>query len=201
MEWNTGLAAIRFVLSETVHIVNRHDLEKPLTGRAYIRIKTYCELAIVEDYKECSETTIDCETCLEKLTYQQDYWRKFWSSAQGVMVFKMLTGLDKREKALQELARKIDAFEQEVNEFNQLLQSCLKHTEPVFTLELPDEVLLKLLNYGSVGEVLLAFKMSDATRQMLEQELGKAGYALLGSRLISRGFLKANDPLFRRNSK
>lgn len=79
-----------------------------------------------------------------------------------------------------------------------MLQDCLKHTQPVFTLELPDEVLLKLIDYGSVGEVLLGFKMSEETRQRLLTELGKEGFALLGSRLISRGFLKANDPIFNR---
>jgi len=63
-------------------------------------------------------------------------------------------------------------------------------------LELPDEILLKLIDYGSAGEVLLAFKMSDETRQLLQTTLGKEGFSLLGSRLISKGLLKAYDPIF-----
>lgn len=80
--------------------------------------------------------------------------------------------------------------------FNTLLQNCLKHTQPVFTLELPDDILLKLLDYGCVGEILLCLKMEEETRQQLKSRLGKDGFALLCSRLITRGFLKANDLIF-----
>ena len=91
-----------------------------------------------------------------------------------------------------------EAVIRQAQAFNDLLQDCLKHHHPVFTLELPDEILLKLLDYGSVGEILLGFKMSEETRQDLQTKLGKEGFALLGSRLITKGLLKANDPIFNR---
>jgi len=74
----------------------------------------------------------------------------------------------------------------------------MKHNQPVFTLELPDEVLLKLMDFGSVGEILFCFKVNDESRNNLQTRLGKEGFALLGSRLISKGLLKATDPIFNR---
>jgi hypothetical protein len=201
MEWNANLAAICFLSSKTVHIIDRHHIDKQPSVLRDVNAKTYCGVSIGEAYQECGEANIDCETCVEKVEYQQDYWKKFWSSAEGIRVFKILTGLNRIEEEQRESSRKTDAFIREAQEFNKLLQDCLKHTEPVFTLELPDDVLLKLIDYGSVGEVLLAFKMSEDTHEMLKTELGKTGYALLGSRLISKGFLKANDPIFSRNRK
>lgn len=128
---------------------------------------------------------------------QQAYCKEFWAGPEG-KIFRILSGLDKREKEWRESAKSTEAVIREAQAFNNLLQTCLKHHQPVFTLELPDEILLKLLDFGSVGEILFCFKLDDEIRQQLHTKLGKEGFNLLGSRLITKGLLKANDPIFNR---
>jgi hypothetical protein len=201
MEWNDHLAAIRLLSSQTVHIVERHCIDKTSSRFYQVIPRTVCEIPIAEPFDELNSVNVDCETCVAKVEYQQAYWKEFWSSAEGMKVFKILTGQNRIEEERKKLVREIDAFIRETQEFTKLLDECLKHTEPVFTLELPDDVLLKLIDFGCVGEVLLVFKLNEDTHEMLKAELGKSGYALLGSRLISRGLLKPNDPILQRNRK
>lgn len=106
--------------------------------------------------------------------------------------------MDKVEAEWREIHRETEVFLREVQAFHDLLEGCMKYHQPVFTLELPDDVLLKLMDFGSVGEILFCFKLNDETRQKLQITLGKEGFALLGSRLITRGLLTANDPIFSR---
>ena len=192
MEWDSRYAAIRLNTDgASVHIV-----ERPYIGDRYVKTKTYCGHEISLPIDECNQEHIDCQSCIEVLEKQQAFWKEFWSGADGQTVIKILSGYNRKEKKLKEIGRKIDALTCEVQELNNLIENCMQHHQPVFTLELPDEVLLKLADYGSVGEVLLAFKMSDETRKQLQTTLGKEGFVLLGSRLISKGVLKSNDPIF-----
>ncbi|RPH70734.1 hypothetical protein EHM76_06465 [bacterium] len=127
---------------------------------------------------------------------RQAFWHEFYLSPEGQYVLNVLSGYDKLEQQLAESQQRFEAVLRPVKAFTDLLNSCLKHNEPVFTLELPDEILLKLFNYGSVGEVLLAFKLDAKSRKRLETEVGKAGVSLLGSRLIAKGYLQLDDPIF-----
>lgn len=182
-----------------VHVIDRWDVER--SDRPYdLEVKTYCgckvDLRIFDAQCERKETDVNCDLCVAEVERQQASWNELWSSPKGIRVIKILTGYDKIERQQAELDRQIQALIRSTEEFNDLLTSCLKHKEPVFTLELPDEILLKLVSYSCVGEVLLAFKMDADTRQNLEAKLGKVGFNLLGSRMISKGYLKANDPIF-----
>jgi hypothetical protein len=199
MEWNTYLVAIRLASDAArVHIIERRYLEPQNTAWRYASIKTYCGIELAAPFGECQQEDIDCETCVTKVEEQQAYWKKFWAGPEGKKIYRILSGMDKREKEWRESAQRTEAVIREAQAFNDLIQDCLKHHQPVFTLELPDEVLLKLLDYGSVGEILLGFKMSEETRQVLQTKLGKEGFALLGSRLITKGLPKATDPIFNR---
>jgi hypothetical protein len=201
MEWNDNLAAIRFLSSQIVHIVEHHCIDKQPSSFYSIKPRTVCEISIAEPFEEADTACVDCDICVAKVEYQQAYWKKFWSSADGIKVFNILTGQHQIEEEKRKLNREIEAFIRNAQEFTKLLDECLKHTEPVFTLELTDDVLLKLVDYGSVGEVLFVFKLNKDTHEKLKAELGKTGYTLLGSRLISRGLLKPNDPIFSRKQK
>ncbi len=195
MKWNPNLAAVCIPFSQaSVHIVERHFIEPGITR--YINIKTYCGIPLTTPYLECSESDVNCEACVSDVEKQQAFWDAFWSSSEGRHVMDILTGFDKVKKEWEENHRRAEAFIHQAQEFNRLVEACLKHTQPVFTLELPDEILLKLVDYGSVGEVLLAFKLNEETRKSLQLTLGKEGFALVGSRLVTRGFLKFNDPIF-----
>lgn len=199
MEWDAHLTAIRPASDAAkVHIIERRYLEPQNTAWRYASIKTYCGIELAAPFDECQQEDIDCETCVTKVEEQQAYWKKFWAGPEGTKIYRLLSGMDKREKEWRESAQRTEAVIREARALNDLIQDCLKHYQPVFTLELPDEVLLKLLDYGSVGEILLGFKMSEETRQALQTKLGKEGFALLGSRLITKGLLKANDPIFNR---
>jgi hypothetical protein len=87
--------------------------------------------------------------------------------------------MDKLREEWRESHRRTEAFLRKAQAFQDLLQDCLKHHQPVFTLELPDEVLLKLMDFGSVGEILFCFKVDDESRNNLQTRLGKEGIALL----------------------
>ena len=168
MEWNDHLVAIRFLSSQTVHIAERRYIDKKSTGFYYVKPKTCCEISMAEPFEEADHACVDCEIRVAKVEDQQAYWKKFWSSTEGIMVFKILTGQNRIEEEKRKLNRETEAFIRKAQEFTKLLEECLKHVEPVFTLELPDDVLLKLIDYGSVGEVLLAFKMNDDTHEKLK---------------------------------
>lgn len=199
MEWNLHLAAIRLASDATrVHIIERRYLEPQNTAWRYASTKTYCGIELNTSLDECQQEEIDCETCVTKVEERQAYWKKFWAGPEGTKIYRILSGMDKREKEWRESARRTEAVIRQAQAFNDLLQDCLKHHQPVFTLELPDEILLKLLDYGSVGEILFCFKVDDESRNNLQTRLGKEGFALLGSRLISKGLLKATDPIFNR---
>lgn len=216
MEWRPTLAAIRIssVPTDTVvHVVERDKVETYLKRSApllykvspgnysYSKVQVYCglevDLSILNAQCEREGTDVNCEQCVAGVEKQQAFWDQFWRSAEGIQVIKILTGFSRIEQEFEESNRRFEAFYRSAMEFNDLLNSCLKHKEPVFTLELPDEILLKLINYSCVGEVLLAFKLDAESRQILETEVGGVGFALLGSRLISKGYLKSNDPIFR----
>jgi len=139
---------------------------------------------------------VNCEPCVAEVERRQAFWHEFYLSPEGQYVLNVLSGYDKLEQQLAESQQRFEAVLRPVKAFTDLLNSCLKHNEPVFTLELPDEILLKLFNYGSVGEVLLAFKLDAKSRKRLETEVGKAGVSLLGSRLIAKGYLQLDDPIF-----
>lgn len=199
MEWNAYLVAIRFALDAArVHIIERHYLEPTGAAYRYTNIKTCCGVELTSPYDECQQEEIDCDTCVAKVKQQQAYWKKFWAGWQGKMVIDSLTGMNELGEEWRESHRQTEAFLREAQAFQDLLQDCLKHHQPVFTLELPDEVLLKLIDFGSVGEILFCFKVNDENRDKLQTLLGKEGFALLGSRLISKGLLKATDPIFNR---
>ena len=195
MECHPNLAAVRIPSSQaSVHIVERHFIEPGITR--YINIMTYCGIPLATPHLECSASDIDCEAYVSSVEKQQAFWKAFWASSDGKHVFDILTGFDKVKTEREEHHRRAEAFIREAEEFNRLVEACLKHTQPVFTLELPDEVLLKLVDYGSVGEVLLAFKLDEKTRRSLQLTLGKERFALVGSRLVTGGLLKFNDPIF-----
>ncbi|MEO8609310.1 MAG: hypothetical protein ABI690_15570 [Chloroflexota bacterium] len=199
MEWNAYLAAIRLASDAAkVHIIERHYLEPTGAAYRYTNIKTCCGVELTTPFDKCQQEDVNCETCVTKVEKQQAYWRKFWSGWQGKRVIDSLTGMDELREQWRKIHRETEVFLREVQAFHDLLQDCMKHHQPVFTLELPDEVLLKLMDFGSVGEVLFCFKSNDETRQKLQTTLGKEGFALLGSRLISKGLLKASDPIFNR---
>ncbi len=115
---------------------------------------------------------------------QRAYWESFWSSQEGQSVIEILSGYDKIEREWEKNRRRTNGVIREMQVFNNLLQECLKHVQPVFILNLPDEFLLKLADYGSIGEILLCLKIEEETRQHLKVRLGKDGIALLCSRLI-----------------
>lgn len=199
MEWNAYLVAIRLASDAArVHIIERRYLEPTRATYQYTNIKTCCGVELTTPYNECQHEEVNCETCVAKLEKQQAYWKQFWSGWEGKRIIKILTGMDKLEAEWRESRRQTEALLQRVKAFHDLLQDCMKHHQPVFTLELPDEVLLKLMDFGSVGEILFCFKLNDETRQKLQTTLGKEGFALLGSRLISKGLLNATDPIFNR---
>jgi hypothetical protein len=199
MEWNAHLVAIRLASDAArVHIIERHYLEPNGATYRYVNIKPYCGVELTTPYDECQQAEINCETCIMKVEKQQAYWKQFWTGWEGKKIIKILTGMDKLEEEWRESRRQTEAFLREAQAFQDLLHDCLKHHQPVFTLELPDEVLLKLMDFGSVGEILFCFKVNDESRNNLQTLLGKEGFALLGSRLISKGLLKANDPIFNR---
>jgi hypothetical protein len=199
MEWNAYLVAIRLASDAArVHIIERHYLEPPAAAYRYVSIKACCGVEVTAPFDECQREEIDCEVCIMKVEKQQAYWKQFWAGWEGKRIIKILTGMDKLEEEWRESHRQTEALLREAQAFQDLLQDCLKHHQPVFTLELPDEVLLKLMDFGSVGEILFCFKLNDETRQKLQITLGKEGFALLGSRLINKGLLKANDPIFNR---
>ncbi len=195
MKWGNGLAAIRLTSSDGVHIADESPVHPP-SNRYLVNVKTRCGLLIEKPFEECTEDDVDCDACIAESERIQTYWREFYASPEGINVIKILSGYDKIEREREAEHRRVDAFIREMEAFNHMLESCLKHKQPVFTLELPDDILLKLLDYGCVGEVLLAFKWKDETRQSLKDRVGKEGFALLGSRLISKGLLRANDPIF-----
>src|SRR5690606_8432614 len=196
MEWFERFAAIRIQSSdEGIHIVERRLLQDG-HGWRYTDIKTYCGIILPEYFDELKEDDVNCMNCTMAVEKQQSFWKAFWSSSDGRRIYRILSGSERREREMRESTRQTEEFLRKAEAFNKLLEDCLKHHQPVFTLELPDEILLKLMDYGSVGEVLLAFKMSDETRKLIQTTLGKEGFALLGSRLISKGLLKANDPIF-----
>ncbi len=198
MQWRDTLVAIRIPSdSASTHIVERYQVEPSKTVRI-VNIKTYCGLPVVNPINECSEADIDCEVCIASVEKQQAYWEQFWTGAEGIHIIKILAGYNKLEAVQKQTAQDVDALYRNVKTLDDLLINCLQHRQPVFTLELPDNVLLKLVDYGSVGELLLAFKLSDDTRQSLKEKLGKDGIALIGSRLISKGLIKVNDPIFYR---
>src|SRR5579859_7273654 len=144
MEWNDYLAAIQISESSdnpSVHIVERILLDKHVS-LGYSIINTYCDLVVVEPFSERAPTDIDCETCIGKLEAQQAFWTAFWSSAEGVHIAKILFGFDKIERRWREVAQETEAFIRKMEAFNHLLQDCLKYRQPVFTLQLSDEVLL-----------------------------------------------------------
>ncbi|MBZ0284996.1 MAG: hypothetical protein K8L97_29945 [Anaerolineae bacterium] len=199
MEWNAYLVAIRLASDAgQVHIIERHYLEPTGAAYRYVNIKTCCGVELTTPFDECQQEDINCETCVAKIEKQQAYWRKFWSGWEGKKIIKIFTGMDRLEEEWRDSHRQTEALLQRVQAFHNLLQDCMKHHQPVFTLELPDEVLLKLMDFGSVGEILLCFKVDDESRNNLQTRLGKEGFALLGSRLISKGLLKATDPIFNR---
>lgn len=199
MEWKEHLVAIRLASDAArVHIIERHYLEPTGAAYRYTNIKTCCGIELTTPYDECQQAEINCETCVAKLEKQQAYWKQFWAGWQGKMVIDSLTGMNELREEWRESRRQTEAFLQRAQAFQDLLQDCLKHHQPVFTLELPDEVLLKLIDFGSVGEILFCFKVNDESRDKLQTLLGKEGFALLGSRLISKGLLKATDPIFNR---
>ena len=95
MKWDSRLAAIRIPSNETfVHIVDRSSIDKPRAILRYSNINTYCGLSVTDQYVECSEEQIDCETCVTTLEKQQKYWDEFWSSPEGRGVMKILTGVN-----------------------------------------------------------------------------------------------------------
>jgi hypothetical protein len=199
MEWKEHLVAIRLASDAArVHIIERRYLEPTGAAYQYTHIKACCGVELTNPYDECQQEEINCETCVTKLEQQQAYWKKFWGGWEGKKIIKILTGMDKLEEEWRENRRQTEAVLREAQAFHDFLEACLKHHQPVFTLELPDEVLLKLMDFGSVGEILFCFKLNDETRQKLQTTLGKEGFALLGSRLISKGLLKDNDPIFNR---
>ena len=197
MEWRSSLAAVCIPSSQaSVHIIDRDRIESHTSAFRYIDIKTYCGIPLATPYLECSESDINCEACVSAVEKQQAYWKEFWASSEGKRIIDILTGFDKIREEWEESHRRTEAVLRRAEEFNKLLDDCLKHTQPIFTLELPDDVLLKLVDYGSVGEILLAFKLDEETRKSLQLRLGKEGFALVGSRLVTRGLLKYNDPIF-----
>jgi hypothetical protein len=199
MERKEHLVAIRLASDAArVHIIERSYLEPTGAAYRYTNIKTCCGVELTTPYNECQQEEIDCDSCVAKVEQQQAYWRKLWTGWEGKKIIKILTGMDKLEEEWRESRRQTEAFLREAQAFQDLLHDCLKHHQPVFTLELPDEVLLKLIDFGSVGEILFCFKVNDENRDKLQTLLGKEGFALLGSRLISKGLLKANDPIFNR---
>lgn len=199
MEWKEHLVAIRLASDAArVHIIERSYLEPTGAAYRYTNIKTFCGVELTSRYDECQQAEINCETCVAKVEKQQAYWKQFWAGWEGKMVIDSLTGMNELREEWRESRRQTEAFLRKAQAFQDLLQDCLKHHQPVFTLELPDEVLLKLIDFGSVGEILFCFKLNDETRQKLQTTLGKEGFALLGSRLISKGLLKAHDPIFNR---
>ncbi|MCB9451456.1 MAG: hypothetical protein H6672_08450 [Anaerolineaceae bacterium] len=199
MEWKEHLVAIRLASDAArVHIIERHYLEPTGAAYQYTNIKTYCGVELTTPYDECQQAEINCETCVAKVEKQQAYWKNFWAGWQGKMVIDSLTGMNELREEWRESRRQTEAFLQRAQAFQDLLHDCLKHHQPVFTLELPDEVLLKLIDFGSVGEILFCFKVNDESRDKIQTLLGKEGFALLGSRLISKGLLKATDPIFNR---
>ena len=196
MEWNEHLVAIRLASDAArVHIIERRYLEPTGAAYQYTNIKTYCGVELTIPFDECQQEEINCETCVAKVEKQQAYWKQFWTGWEGK---KIISRMDKLEEEWRESCRQTEAFLREAQAFQDLLHDCLKHHQPVFTLELPDEVLLKLIDFGSVGEILFCFKVNDENRDKLQTTLGKEGFALLGSRLISKGLLKATDPIFNR---
>jgi hypothetical protein len=61
----------------------------------------------------------------------------------------------------------------------------------------PQGRLLRLVSYGSVEEVLPAFrKLAAESRGRLNAELGKADFALLGCPLIGKGYSLPDDAAF-----
>lgn len=196
MEWFERFAAIRIQSSdEAIHIVER-QLLKDGRGWRYTNIKTYCGIILPKSFDELQEDDVNCPNCITAVEKQQAFWKDFWASSDGRRIYRILSGSERREREMRESIRQTEEFLRKAEAFNKLIEDCLKYHQPVFTLELPDEILLKLMDYGSAGEVLLAFKMSDETRKLLQTTLGKEGFSLLGSRLISKGLLKANDPIF-----
>jgi hypothetical protein len=143
---------------------------------------------------ELEEDDVNCLTCTTAVEKQQAFWKNFWASSDGRRIYRILNGSERREREMRESTRQTEEFIRKAEALNKLLKDCLKYHQPGFTLELPDKILLKLMDYGSVGEVLLVFKISDETRKLLQTALGEGGFTLLGSRLISKGLLKANDP-------
>ena len=216
MEWRSTLAAIQIPSVPTntaVHVVDRYRLGAYLhhstlrsdqfgapAHYSYRKVQTYCglevDLSILDAGCEREGTDVNCEQCVTQVEKTQAFWHKFYSSPEGRHVLKLLSGHYEIERQAAENHQRFEAVYLPAKEFADLLSSCLKHQEPVFTLELPDEILLKLVSYGSVGEVLLAFKLNAESRKRLETKLGKAAFSLLGSRLISKGYLKPNDPTF-----
>lgn len=199
MEWNDHLVALRLASDAArIHIIERRYIEPPNNAGRYSCIQTCCGIELKTSFDQCQQEEIDCETCVMKVENQQAYWKQFWAGWQGKMVIDSLTGMGKLREEWRESRRRTDAFLREAQAFQDFLQDCLKHHQPVFTLALPDEVLLKLIDFGSVGEILFCFKVDDESRNNLQTRLGKEGFALLGSRLISKGLLKATDPIFNR---
>lgn len=199
MEWKEHLVAIRLASDAAqVHIIERRYLEPTGAAYRYTHIKTCCGVELTSRYDECQQEDVSCETCVANVENQQAYWKQFWTGWEGKKIIKIFTGMDKLEEEWRESRRQTEAFLRKAQAFQDLLQDCLKHHQPVFTLELPDEVLLKLIDFGSVGEILFCFKVNDESRDKLQTLLGKEGFALLGSRLISKGLLKATDPIFNR---
>lgn len=211
MKWRPTLAAIQISSAFTdtvVHVVDRYQvdtyLRRPPHQHHYSvhgKVQTYCgcevDLRNLDARCERQETDVNCEQCMAQVEKRQAFWDQFWRSPEGVEAIKILTGYNRLEQKQREMESQIEALLREVTALNNLITSCLAHKEPVFILELPDEVLLKLADYKSVGEVLLLFKLDVESRQRLETELGKVGFSLLGSRLLSKGYLKPTDPVFR----
>lgn len=109
-----------------------------------------------------------------------------------------------------EAEKKVRKAEQRflIQEFNRMVAL----SEPIFVLDLPDEIIQKLIaaHFDSVGELLFGVQVSTQrvigisreedwdiallhSRKFLITAVGQVGYNLIGSRLIQFGYLQRNS--------
>lgn len=182
------------------HIVQRGCIEKlqnhvliePVTTVCGIRLPLGTKLTPLENHPQA----VNCSVCVTESELQLARREAFLRSPDAERAIRILSGAEREFQRLAKIGREIDDFERNLKSLNKVITDCMSHTKPVFTLELPDDVLLKLTTYSCVGEVLLAFKLGEDTRKLIYDALGRDGFSIVGSRLISKGYLRTDDPIF-----